>query len=209
MSPKLVLYSDQSSPLTDALDARLLELLPASRRKIGYIPAAPDRERLWFRQRVLHYDRLGLSAQFFGLEEGFDAAELSNLLRSDAIHLSGGNTFRFLYWLRARGLVSELQRYVADGGVLIGVSAGAILMTRDIGSSAICGDAPYPALTDNTGLGLVDFAVLPHFDRSEAQHAALEQLATNLGNTAYGVPDGAGIVVSGSRVELLGAIAQR
>ena len=209
MSPKLVLYSDQVSPLTDALDARLLELLPEPRSRIGYIPSAPDRNQIWFRQRERHYERLGVSLQFFGVEEGFDAAALGQLLRLDAIHLSGGNTFRFLYWLRERGLMAELQRYVANGGVLIGVSAGAILMTRDIGSSTVCGDAPYPGLRDNAGLGLVDFAVLPHFDHSATQYAALDQLALSFGDRAFGLPDGAGIVVDGSRVELIGELVQR
>ena len=208
MSPKLVLYSDQISPLTDAVDARLLELLPAPPVTIGYIPSAPDRKRLWFRQRIEYYARLGISLHYFGLEEEFEATELAQLFSLPAIHLSGGNTFRFLHWLRTRGLLSELQRYVADGGVLIGLSAGAIMMTRDVGCSAICGDAPYPSLTDNTGLGLVDFTVLPHFDGSATQYAALEQLAASFGSHAYGVPDGAGIVVEGSRVELIGAIVQ-
>ena len=45
----------------------------------------------------------------------------------DAIHLTGGNTFQFSYWLRERGLDAELKRYAKAGGVLIGVSAGAIL----------------------------------------------------------------------------------
>jgi hypothetical protein len=39
--------------------------------------------------------------------------------------------------------------------VLIGVSAGAILMTPSVNSARLCGDA---------GLGLVDFHIWPHFD---------------------------------------------
>jgi dipeptidase E len=206
MTPKLVLYSDQSAPLSDAVDARLLEVLPARGGRIGYVPAGPDPGRRWFAERERHYARYGISLQFFGLEGEFDGAMVGELLGLDAIHLSGGNTFRFLYWLRERGLISELQRYVAGGGVLIGMSAGAILMTRDIESAAVCGDAPYAGLTSHAGLGLVKFGVLPHFDGSAQQHAELARLAARFGGSVYGIPDGSGIVVDGSRVEWIGPI---
>ncbi len=205
MAPKLVLYSNQGSPQSDSLDARLLQLLP-SRCTVGYVPASPDRDRKFFSGFARHYERLGIALRFFGLEDEFRPAEVAELLKLDAIHLSGGNAFRFLHWLRARGLFSELQKYIARGGVLIGVSAGAILMTRDIRSAAICGDAPYPALGDNAGLALVDFAVLPHFDDSDAQRDALVRLSEDLGGVAYGVPDGSGIVVDGAHVELVGDV---
>jgi dipeptidase E len=210
MAPKLVLYSDQGSPQSGSLDARLLELLP-SRRAVGYIPASPDRDRRFFSGLARHYEQLGIALQFFSLEDEFQPDALPELLQLDAIHLSGGNTFRFLHWLRARGLFSELQKYVAQGGVLVGVSAGAILMTRNIRSAAICGDAPYPAPNDPTlgetaGLGLVDFAILPHFEGSAAQRAALARLGEELGSVAYGVADGSGIVVDGSCVELIGDV---
>jgi dipeptidase E len=220
MAPKLVLYSNQGSPQSGAVDARLLKLLP-SRSTVGYLPASPDRNRRFFGGFERHYEQLGIALRFFGLEDEFQPEELAQLLQLDAIHLSGGNTFRFLHWLRACGLFAKLQSYVAQGGVLIGVSAGAILMTRDIRSAAICGDAPYPApndqtpsdqirsaplLSDTAGLGLVDFAVLPHFDGSDAQKAALGRLGEELGSVAYGVPDGSGIVVDGPLVELIGNV---
>jgi dipeptidase E len=205
MAPKLVLYSNQGSPPSGPLDARLLQFLP-SRGTVGYLPASPDRDRRFFAGFARHYERLGIALRFFGLEDEFQPGELAELLELDAIHLSGGNTFRFLHWLHTRGLFLELQMFAARGGVLIGVSAGAILMTRDIRSAAICGDAPYPALRGSAGLALVSFAVLPHFDGSEAQRAALGRLGEELGSVAYGVPDGSGIVVDGSRIELIGNV---
>jgi len=63
-----------------------------------------------------------------------------------------------------------------------------------------------PTLSDTAGLGLVDFTILPHFDGSDAQRAALGRLAAELESVAYGVPDGSGIVVDGLRVELIGDV---
>jgi len=70
MTQKLMLYSDQRAPLTDAVDARLLELLPKRRPcTVGYVPSAPDPARSWFAQCARHYARHGIALEFLGLEE--------------------------------------------------------------------------------------------------------------------------------------------
>ena len=79
-------------------------------------------------------------------------------------------------------------------------------MTRDISSAVLCGDTPYPALTDTAGLALVDFAIVPHFDGSASHHAALKRFATQHAGTVYGVPDGSGIIVNGPHMETVGPV---
>lgn len=105
---------------------------------------------------------------YFELDVDFSKDTLPALLSCDAVHLSGGNTFYFLRWLRRRAMLPVLRDYVARGGVLIGVSAGAILMTPDVSTSALCGDTFVEEFSDPAALGLVDFQFLPHFEPSEA-----------------------------------------
>lgn len=202
MGFRLVLYSDQIEGVTDPIDARLFAMLPEA-PTIGYLPSCPDPERNWFRAREQYYGRFGAKLRFVGLEDEFHPDHLPELLACDAIHLSGGNTFRFLYWIRELGLLPELRRYAEKGGVLIGVSAGAILMTPDVSSSALCGDEPYPWLESFAGLGLVDFAVVPH---DTGQGPALRVFSITFPGTVYGIADGAGIVVENGRTELIGEI---
>ncbi|MGV3616523.1 MAG: Type 1 glutamine amidotransferase-like domain-containing protein [Fimbriimonas sp.] len=197
----LFLYSDRCEPL----DERLFSALPR-KATVGYLPSSPDPARAWFRDREAHYARGGARLEFFGLETEFDPHRTDALFACDAIHLTGGNTFQFLYWLRRRGWLPRLQRYVAEGGVLVGVSAGAILMTPDIRTSALCGDEPYPGLDDFSGLGLVDFAIYPHYDGSPDATQALRNYASTYDGTVYGIPDGSGIVMDSPHMELMGPI---
>jgi dipeptidase E len=67
--------------------------------------------------------------------------------------------------------VDVLRQYVARGGVLIRVSAGAILMTPDIRTTLLCGDTLPAEEIEPRGLGLVDFAFVPHLGR----HVALNR----------------------------------
>ncbi|WP_199621429.1 Type 1 glutamine amidotransferase-like domain-containing protein [Paenibacillus alkalitolerans] len=78
----------------------------------------------------------------------------------DAIHLSGGNTFYFLSLLKKRNTMEMLRAYVNKGGILIGVSAGSILMTKTIGFAGYGVDG-------DRNVVYVDFEFLPHWDGSE------------------------------------------
>jgi len=205
MALRLALYSDQSQPLTDPIDERLLALLPP-RAMVGYVPSSPGPDRAWFTRIAAYYRRYGLDVRYFGLEDEFVPDQRDELLGCDAIHLTGGNTFRFLYWLRKRGRFEEIRQYALAGGVLIGVSAGAILMTPNIESSLLCGDALYEGLDDFKGLSLVDFAVVPHVGVDESSKDKVAEYARRFGGLVYGVPDGGGIIVDGSHVEPVGPV---
>ena len=133
-------------------------------------------------------------------------AQLPALLACDAIHLSGGDTFYFLHWLRRRGMLSVLQRYVADGGLLIGVSAGAILMTANIGISTNYGDTPLAGDPDWTGLGLVDFAFVPHLDSHPDGIKTMQEYADRHQVTVYGCRDGDGLIVQEQQVRCIGDV---
>lgn len=200
---RLALYSDQRPPLTDPIDDVVRSWLPKG-GTVGYLPSSPDRDRAWFEPRQAYYERLGLKLRFFGVEDEHRPEERKDLFACDAIHLTGGNTFRFLYWLRERGLMDDLRHYAQKDGMLIGVSAGAILMTPEVGSSLLCGDGPYRGIDGGAGLGLVDFAFVPHFDGSIEMTNALIAFSQTFDGDVYAVPDGGGIGVEGERLVRVG-----
>lgn len=207
MNKKLVLYSDQVVPETDSIDQRMLSLIGKTNPTIGYIPSSSDPKRFFFDQIRTYYAALDAAVEVhFELDAHFSAETLPALLDCDAIHLSGGNTFYFLHWLKQRAMLPVLRDYVARGGVLIGVSAGAILMTPDVSSSALCGDEPVAELGNLSALGLVDFQFLPHFQPGEAGTVEIAAHQRQSLAPLYACPDGGGIVVDGTSIEFFGAV---
>ncbi|WP_373565794.1 Type 1 glutamine amidotransferase-like domain-containing protein [Paraburkholderia bryophila] len=168
-------------------------------------PRTSDPERIYFRRKADYYAGIGANLVVC-VDPSQDTleAEWSTLLSCDAIHLSGGNTFSFLSWLQRRSALPLLTRYVSEGGVLIGVSAGAILMTPSVNSALLCGDARDEQLMDEAGLGLVDFHVWPHFN-AESVTQEQSKLSCTIPEL-YACPDGSGIVVDGKEVELFGQV---
>ena len=202
---KLALYSDQDFPANEEMDARLLRLIGRPQPKIGYIPATSDPERIYFRRKADYYAGIGANlVVYVDPSQDTSEAEWSTLLSCDAIHLSGGNTFSFLSWLQRRSVLPLLTRYVSEGGVLIGVSAGAILMTPSVDSALLCGDVRDEQLMDDAGLGLVDFHFWPHFN-SESVTGDQSKLSSTI-PALYACPDGSGIVIDGKEVELFGQV---
>ncbi|MEM7118794.1 MAG: Type 1 glutamine amidotransferase-like domain-containing protein [Chloroflexota bacterium] len=68
-----------------------------------------------------------------------------------AVYIGGGNTYSLLAELRASGFDVGLRDYVAQGGIVYGGSAGAIILGGDI---AAC------AHMDSNNVGLADTAAL-------------------------------------------------
>jgi dipeptidase E len=204
---KLVLYSDQV-PSAAAVDQALAALFDAPTPTVGYIPSSPDPQRVYYAQRQAYYAPLGLTlSTYFALGDAYDPSLLPALWACDAIHLSGGNTYAFLHRLRQRHMLDPLRRYAARGGVLIGVSAGAILLTPDVTTAALCGDRPLAGEDDLRALGLVAFAFVPHFDDTPAGRSALRAYARERQRTVYACPDGGGVVVRGDQTRCIGEVA--
>ncbi len=190
------------------MDRRLLDLVGSNRPRLGYIPSEGDSMRRYYRDRVEWYAYYGITLPvYFELDRDYRPELLDDLWECDAIHLSGGNTYYFLYWLRKRELLEPLREFVAKGGVLIGVSAGGILLTPEIGVSGLLGDRPLDDLDDLSGLNLVDFSFAPHINTLRDTRP-LKEYARKTGRPVYGCRDGDGILVDGSRVEFIGQIVE-
>lgn len=205
---KLVLYSDQIKE-NRQVDRELLRLINKKNPSIAYIPSASDNSRKYFNEKVEYYKDLGISdLRYFDLDQEYDASKIDETFKCDAIHLSGGNTFYFLHLLRKRGYIELLRSYVNNGGVLIGISAGSILMTNCIDIAGLGSDADenFIGIEDKSALGLVDFGFAPHWDGA-IEHLELLRVYTKEKNTiVYACKDGDGIILDGNEIILIGDV---
>ncbi len=204
---KLVLYSAQETPEDRKIDLKLMRLIAKPNPRIAWMPSDFVNDTAWFHNKKKYYTQYGAT-----LEEPvqFGAvlleSELQNLFSYDAIHLSGGDTPQFLTLLREHHLLERLRDYVARGGVLVGVSAGAIIMTPNIVMAYDCGDDRPSKPFDHSALGLVDFAFMPHF--TPELEVRCQALALELNCTLYACQDGAGIVINGDEIKLMGDVLE-
>ncbi|MPQ31378.1 peptidase S51 [Clostridium estertheticum] len=205
---KIVLYSDQIIKENRKIDYELLRLLNKKNPSIGYIPSCSDLTRKYFNPKVQYYNELGISnIQYFDLDKEYDERKINDIFQSDAIHLSGGNTFYFLYLLKKRNLVKLLQLYVEQGGILIGISAGSIILSKTI-DMAQFGDEDIVGIEDRSSLGIVDFQFMPHWsdDESIKYLKVLKDYSKVKKTTIYACNDGDGIVINGDDIKFIGNV---
>jgi dipeptidase E len=119
---------------------------------------------------------------------------------ADALLVNGGDPLYLAYWMRQSGLATRLGSF---DGVYVGLSAGSMIMTPDIGEefaewrSPTGGDDP---------LGLVDFSIFPHLANPDLPWntvANAEKWAAKLSNPAYAIDDRTAIRVVDGAVDVI------
>ncbi|AQQ53302.1 Type 1 glutamine amidotransferase-like domain-containing protein [Planococcus lenghuensis] len=86
----------------------------------------------------------------------------------DVFYIGGGNPFHLLQAFRRSGADIALHTLANTGAILIGVSAGALVLGPDLAVAEVF--TPEMRLSDqNTGaaLGIVPFPFMPHADRED------------------------------------------
>lgn len=206
MQPRLAFYSDQEIPENTIVNRRLLSLIGVEYPRIGYISSALDPTRSYFSRKQSYYRALGCDLCVYLDSDIVTQPDLvRRLLDCDAVHMTGGNTFSFLHWLQQHDMLTVSRTYATQRGVLIGASAGSLLMTKSIALAEISGDTPDPSMTSLEALGLVDFFFWPHYlPGAERKPGVSAVLAPS--PLVYACRDGAGVIVDGPRVELFGEV---
>jgi dipeptidase E len=205
---KLVFYSGGDDKDNKSLDKVFVELLDKKNPVVTFIPSSSYLSEQEFKGFVKHYSKYKISRFIhFPVDIPFDRILLQEVLRSDAIHMAGGNTFYFLNSLRKAKLLPELRKFAEKGGLLTGLSAGAIMMTENIEMAAypeFDRDENSVGLKNLSSLGLVDFAFFPHFKNSARYDAAFKKYSKLKKKVIYACPDGSGIVVNDRELRFIG-----
>jgi dipeptidase E len=120
---------------------------------------------------------------------------------TDALLVFGGDVWYLCRWMRESGL-AELLPSLRET-VYVGVSAGSMVTAGMFGETYDDPDRPFVI---DTGLGLVDFALLPHLDHDhhpESSTAKVERMAAALPVPTYGIDDQTAIKVVDGTVEVI------
>lgn len=206
----LVLYSKLTTEINldtmKEINNHLLKLINKDNPSIGSIAYYTEEDKNHYNKTVKFYNDLGITnVLYFDIDKEYDESTIDNLFQCDVIHLPGGNTFSALYLLKKRNLISKLQNYVKRGGIILGISAGALIPSPTIGSAQF-GDENDINLTDLSGLNLIDFEIMPHWNRWPFYLDDLKKYSIENNITIYTVEDGQGIVIQDDNLTFYGDI---
>ena len=117
---------------------------------------------------LIHSDLYYLRMEEFGfigenvtVFDYYNADKFSDL-NIDVVYISGGNTFKTMKRIKDCGFDKEIIRYVKDGAIYIGGSAGAHIASKNIEHVSAFESVP-EEMTDFNGLGLFNGIFICHY----------------------------------------------
>lgn len=150
-------------------------------KTVTYIPTACNADKLKFiyKLRKWSFKSMGLALDELDISTSSYEVIQTKLAKNDIIFVAGGITFYLLQEMKRTGADKLIIDEVNKGKLYIGESAGAIITAPDIEySSAMDSPKAAPDLKEYSGLGLVDFYIVPH-----AQNRAFDKAVKQIVNT--------------------------
>ncbi|MBC75422.1 MAG: hypothetical protein CME64_05335 [Halobacteriovoraceae bacterium] len=197
---KLALYSGGHDFENIRMDEALLSMVGNKNPKVSFIPSCSYLSHVDFREYVSQYRKHRIKRFIhFPIDTSFSNVVKEEVFNGDIIHLSGGNTYYFLKHLRKAKMLGALKEFVKRGGVLTGLSAGAIIMTKNINTAGFPSfdrDENEDNVKNLNGMGLVNFEFFPHYKNSARYDKELLKYSKKSRNKIYACPDGAGILLN-------------
>ncbi|MDQ5972125.1 MAG: dipeptidase [Patescibacteria group bacterium] len=133
----------------------------------------------------------------------------ARLEKCDVIFVVGGNTDYLMHIYKKTGF-DKLLLKLLETKVYVGSSAGSIVMgKRPSSDEYLEAFGKEKDFGTTSYMGLVDLAIRPHMDSSEApkrREGLLRESSKGLDFPVYGLRDDAAIVVNGNEISLIGSM---
>lgn len=205
---KIVLYSGGSEKENRILNKKALKLTGADIPKLTFIPSSSYDAEEDFKFFVDEFSKLGVQRfMHFCVDTPFTKTMLNEVLKSDLIFLGGGNTFYFLKHLKKHKMFDHFKKFLKRGGVLCGLSAGAIVLTPHVHTANFPhfdrDENPWD-MKDLSAMRLVNFEFFPHYKNSQRYEAELKHHSKKSNLPLYACPDGGGIIIDGDGLTFCG-----
>ena len=149
-------FSSVRSLIKEEIDNKKVAFIPTASLHEGYTGYVGSARKL-FKKLGASVTEIDISTEAYStIQAVFEDA--------DVIYFTGGNSFFLMDQLRKTETDELLKKELANGKLMIGESAGAIICAPTIQYIEQMDEKPEDySQEDNEGLDLIDFYVLPHY----------------------------------------------
>ena len=149
-------FSSVGSLIKEEIENKKVAFIPTASLREGYIGYVGSARKL-FKKLGAIVTEIDISTEAYStIQSVFEEA--------DVIYFTGGNSFFLMDQLRKTGADGLLKKELANGKLMIGESAGAIICAPSIQYIEQMDEKPEDySQEDDAGIDLIDFYVLPHY----------------------------------------------
>ena len=172
-------------------------------KPILYIPLAMESTMYkscynWFKNEINSYN-------FDKFEMVKSSLELSKLDLNNysALFIGGGNTYKLLSELKENDNIYKIKKYLLDGGIVYGGSAGAIIFGKDIDGCKLM-DEKNDVNTE--GLNFINnYSLLCHFNNNNLKLNKKYLTTYSIKNKLLFLPEEDVLVISDNSIKIIGS----
>ena len=149
-------FSSVGSLIKEEIENKKIAFIPTASLREGYTGYVGSARKI-FKKLGAIVTEIDISTEAYStIQSVFEEA--------DVIYFTGGNSFFLMDQLRKTGTDGLLKKELANGKLMIGESAGAIICAPTIQYIEQMDEKPEDySQKDDAGLDLIDFYVLPHY----------------------------------------------
>ncbi len=186
-------------------DSLFFDSLPQS-ANILYIPIAmattmarTEASFDWFSKLISSHSSSDKHLDFTVWNTGDSLPILHNY---NAVYVGGGNTYRLLMMLEKPGMLDALKKYIRNGGIYYGGSAGAVIVGKSLRT---VDEENLENYSKRDGMNLINnLSIFPHFSDSEEQKNIIRNICGNYALTIAALPEGSGLVLDERGISVYG-----
>jgi len=193
---KIILAGGGTEKESKELDRFFVSLIKRN-KKLIYIPIAMDSRPYsdcfnWFNKAMKK-----LNFNNFGMVTNLKKFKISKNI--GAIYIGGGNTFKLLKEIRQSNFDKKLLKFIKDGGIIYGGSAGAIILGKDILTSS---DNNENVKDNFDGLNLINnYSVWCHYNNEDEK---IFDYIKSRRNNVIAISEKSGIFINGNNFKVIG-----
>ena len=183
--------------------------------KVLYIPLAWPYDHMeecvnWFAGQV---SKFGIT----DIEQILNAADITKekLKQASGVFIGGGNTYQLLKCLKQTDAFENLKEYIANGGLVMGGSAGALIFGEGVDTCLkdelvikCCNDENKVELKDTKGFNCINgFSILPHYKKVAEQFEDTQKRVDKLLKQGYKLiclPEETSLWINGNEMKIIG-----
>lgn len=174
------------------------------KRKIIYIPIAIDQLKYSLDECYNYIESILVPLGIKNIEMWTDLKDkpIPKVDKYSAIYIGGGNTFSLMNEINQNNFGGILQKFIQNGGVIYGGSAGAIIMGKSLVTCLHC-DENKVNLTNFHGLNYLNgYSIWCHYKRTD--EALVLKCSKDYSLPIIAVPETSGLYLEDQRLITIG-----
>ena len=192
---------------TDAIDKRVVELTDKVNPNFLFIGLASSFSDSYYDTMKKIYKDLGCTCVYLKKKNILNNRDIVEKKISDAdiIYFCGGDTIKLVNDLKEYDLVSLLKKAYDNGTILVGMSAGAIMLSKEGYSDSLKLRDEADKYTFVEGLDFIDIAICPHYNDISKK----EELKGDLKGTdkkVYSLDNGTALISIDNNISFISSI---